>query len=1037
MSRLPARSSWLFLAVTLALAALVALSNASCASDAQPKTSSYFEREIGPILTHSCSRQTTGCHASDPKGNAVGNLDTTSFETLDRRHDLLVTYGPYSAPGLLTKVGGPQTLTVSTLAGPISITTDIRHAAGAGIDITSGGYATLRRWMDGGATKENVGTTSGQRLVPTGDCKHAIPADPLFDPKVDPPNFDEFKQKVQPVLRASCSAASCHGNDVADFQLVCDEDDAHIRWNAYIAAQFVASTPEESELLRRPLDPARGGVFHEGGIVFGDSADQGYQAMLGWAKARGPAAVDITSPDAQPFVFFANRVQPLMVRKGCMFLGCHSPQMFHDMRLRGGSGGQFSSVATRRNYEMSRLMLALESPDPNVSRLIAKNVYPYDVDIDPKGVGVRHRGGALLEDFPSPDREVHHAAPADCDKVDAEAGDLNVIPAYCVFVAWQKKEREAALKKGPAGGGVGAQPLDGFVYVERPPNKDAPQAFDSYQPGAALHLVKATMGADGKVTAGADKDVTAGCGLSSASADVRGPAVSWDGQTIAFAARASAGEPLAIYTMKADGSGCTKHAAIGKHDPSGNGVLEHDFDPTFAPDGRIVFASSRGAIGASKTDYSGPTRTPSSLLPNSNLYVLDADGSIRQMTFLLGAELAPDFMRDGRLVFTTEKRAPGFYQLAGRRMNLDGGDYHPLYAQRKSVGYEQLTEVHELADRSFVGIFSDKGALAGGGALGVVNRSLGPDQDDRDPRDRFYLHSLSMPDGAASGKIGAAGGAYRSPAPLPGRSILVSYAAGADVGTFDGAYELVQLDVATGARTPLIKAAGKALVEAAAIYARPVYPIFGSRLDEVNGATQVQPGAFDAEVHYLDLGLLSSLLFQNTRTGRPIDENAHALGVLESLPPPPDLTSLDAIPASALFTDAYGKMFLRRRRITGGAVAFADDGSLSLRVPGGIPLVLELYDHAGKLLSTQREEMQLYPGERARQAFRREFFDAQCGGCHGSVSSKEIDVHLRPDVLTSASRVAGFTIDPAHDYYFGGDPSKRGTPIAIDPGLGK
>ncbi len=39
-------------------------------------------------------------------------------------------------------------------------------------------------------------------------------------------------------------------------------------------------------------------------------------------------------------------------------------------------------------------------------------------------------------------------------------------------------------------------------------------------------------------------------------------------------------------------------------------------------------------------------------------------------------------MQDGRLIFTTEKRAPGFYQLALRRQNLDGGDYHPLYAQR-------------------------------------------------------------------------------------------------------------------------------------------------------------------------------------------------------------------------------------------------------------------------------------------------------------------------------------------------------------------
>src|SRR3954464_2114270 len=79
-----------------AIAIALALTGASCSKDATVQSSTYFDRTIQPILTHSCSRQTTGCHVADPRGNAVGNLDTTSFATLDRRHDLLVTYGPYS-----------------------------------------------------------------------------------------------------------------------------------------------------------------------------------------------------------------------------------------------------------------------------------------------------------------------------------------------------------------------------------------------------------------------------------------------------------------------------------------------------------------------------------------------------------------------------------------------------------------------------------------------------------------------------------------------------------------------------------------------------------------------------------------------------------------------------------------------------------------------------------------------------------------------------------------------------------------------------
>ncbi|MGZ6091434.1 MAG: TolB family protein [Polyangiales bacterium] len=991
------RSRPLALIVVVA-AALAAASATSCKSAEEPASLPYFDRTIQPILTQSCSRQTTGCHQADPKGNAVGNLDTSSFDMLDRRHDLLVTYGPYQAPGLLTKVSGPQTVPVSTLDGTtVSITTDIRHAAASGIDVTSDGYATLRRWMDGGATRNNVGP-SAPRLSPVGPCKKTIPEQPGFDPKADPgPTYAQFVDKVQPVLAKNCSAASCHGNDVAQFSLTCGENDDQKKWNAWIASQFIAKVPEASEIARRPLDPSRGGVYHEGGVVFDGPDDDGYKAIVDWAKATGAPKTDGLDDG---FKYFANRVQPTMVRKGCMFLGCHSPSMFHDLRLSGGSGGQFSLAATRRNYNASKLMLSLESPDASVSRLINKNLFPYDRDIDDTAIGTRHRGGALLDDIP---------AGKTCADFDADKDDLNAIPGQCIFNRWHELERAAALKAGPAGGGVDTEPLRGIVYISRAPNTDPPQAFDTYRAGSSLHLAAATLAMDGSIAVAGDTDLTGGCGLSEGTADIRGPAVSWDGTKIAFAARTSAATPLAIYVMNADGSSCVKHDKIGAHDPQKNGILVHDFDPAWSPDGRIVFASTRGAIGQSDLDYDGPTRTPSTMLPNSNIYALDADGSIRQLSFLLNAELAPSFMLDGRLLYTTEKRAPGFYQLAGRRQNLDGGDYHPFYGQRKSLGFEQTTEVAELADRNFVAIFSDKGALASGGTVGVINRSLGPDQATRDPADRFYLKSLHLPDVAANGKKGSAG-AYRSPAAIPTHGFIASYAAG-DPYAFDGGYDLVQVDERTGARKVLVtRASGQSIVEAAAVYARANQGVFKSRIDEVNGAVQLVPGDKTAEVSVLDLPMLASLLFTNTREGRNVDDINTGLGVLESLPPPSGaLGSFDGLDAQFVSTDDYGKLWVKRRRL--GVGSTYDDHSIGFRIPGGMPFVLELYtDINGKPLQTQKEEMQYVPGERARSNFRRDLFGAQCGGCHGSISGREVDVHLVPDVLTTASRVR--VLDP-------------------------
>jgi hypothetical protein len=79
-----------------------------------------------------------------------------------------------------------------------------------------------------------------------------------------------------------------------------------------------------------------------------------------------------------------------------------------------------------------------------------------------------------------------------------------------------------------------------------------------------------------------------GCGLSSETADVRGPAVSWDAQRLAFAARSAVSEPLRIYEARADGSECAPLAGIAAAQSQQNGILTHDFDPAYAPDGQTV-----------------------------------------------------------------------------------------------------------------------------------------------------------------------------------------------------------------------------------------------------------------------------------------------------------------------------------------------------------------------------------------------------------------------------------------------------------------
>ncbi len=990
------------------LCALSIVLSIGCDGGSAP-TSSYYDERIGPRLEFGCVEQTAGCHLASERGEATGNLDLSSYDALMRRSDVLPAYGPYPV-GLLLLKGGPDVeITVETLGEPVTVTTDIRHDAGRTIQLDSDTYGTLKRWVEAGHTRTGLPPEETRDSI--GRCRAELGAAPGFDPSAAPADaeaFREFVDEVQPVLVSSCAGGSCHGSPIADLYLTCGDGQEQSRWNYFAAVEHLSAPVSTSELLRRPLSTLRGGSFHEGGDVFASTEEAGYRAIRDWAAAlvdRDPDAVRDRSDDPG-YAFFVNRVQPALVRKGCMFLGCHSPAMFHDLRLRGGSEGAFSRVAMRRNYRMTRLMLSVESANPNDSRVIAKNLYPHDRV--PGGEGIEHRGGALFEDFGPGGSSVVRATPDLCAGADADTGDLDEVPAYCVLARWHEIEREQAVARGE----LDPDPISGVVWVSRPTGTGDVRDFDTFRGGARLLIADASItGGALTIDEGSATDALPGCGLSG-EVDARTPAVSWDGSRIAFAARTSPTEPLRLYWMDADGGGCERIPSIAPERDEDNGILTHDFDPAFAPDGRLVFASTRGNLTGDHS-YSGPTRTPAALQPNANLYVHDPAGpSVRQMTFLLNQEAAPAFMTDGRLIFTAEKREPELHQLALRRQNMDGGDYHPLFAQRESVGFRAATEVVELADRDFAFVAGPLGATDGAGAIAILNRSIGPDQDDRDPLDRSYIHSLRFP---APGAFGGMSGAFRSPAALPSGRVLVSCDPGAtslEAGPF--AFHLCELDPDTGRFVPIAGEAGRANVEAAAIYPRVSHEVFESRLDEVNGATRVVSGEDDAVVHVLDFPLLATLLFANTREGRPIDHRIGGFDVLEALPPPPAATDFSMLDGSNVRADDFGEVFVDYRML--GHSDVHGDGSAVIRIPGGTPVLLRVTDGSGDPLSfpgdhgrfsgemVQREQMQFYPGERSRQSVPRAFFNGLCGGCHGSVSGRELDVAVDVDVLTGASR---------------------------------
>jgi hypothetical protein len=948
----------------------------------KPPERHFYEQHIQPILNNFCVGNTSPCHAIDPETKtALGNLDLSSFDGVQKRKDVLRTYGSYPQPVLLLKALPEASVHIPYFDK--QYLSEIRHAGGKPIDPSSEAFFELKRWLDNGANRDGVALPAAVRQG-NGPCDPALPPASrrvVIDAAMQAtPAFQGF-EAIQDRLMTSCAYGSCHSSPQADFYLACPDDAERVQFNYAQAASFVTLAPtpvEQSELLLRPLSPLAGGLSHTGGVFFEDQSDPTWEALRDWARLVQQSPLPVRTKSAGED-FFEKNVMPKLLQRGCAFEACHSPDGFNDFRLRSGGQGFFAPGALRRNYEsLLTEFMSLDTVDIKQSRAIKKNIAV-------TSGGTVHRAGPLLEDMAA----IDEPCPA---TFDPNATNLRAI---CVFKEWHRIERAAAgATVSPMASG-GTLPL---AFVSRPMNGDDLLHFDTYAGGADLKLADATLDANGGVTAvGNVRSALGPCaGLAGQDADVRGPEWSYDGSKLVFAARIGAGGGLDLWLLDVGAGTCSRLTTGNGQAVGSAGVRLHNFDPVFAPDGSIVFASTRAG-----------TLTLKTFQPNADLFRVGPNldfSNPQQMTFLLNAEIGPAFMQDGRVSFTAEKASAEFYQLSGRRINWDLSDYHPLLAQRArstdtfsmdlqpSVDYEQATEIREALDRNFLLVLSDRNSKGGGGALATFNRSIGPFQADRN--EVTFVRSLVIVDPKATGRAGTMG-VYRSPFSLPNGEILASYASAVTNPTSDvPRYDLVAVNEQTGVRRMLVPGGVQSLVEAALGYRRSSRLLFTNVLQLVFGGypdPQLNGGAV---MHLPDAPVLATLLGANLRQKRNIAsmDKATALRVYEELPPP------NMNPGNLMGTEA-----VYTNRMSLGQAALEADRSLKVMLPTGRPLILELVDGAGKPVFTMTEEHQMNPGEYITPGPPRAVFNAICGGCHGSLSGSELDVAVSPDALTGAT----------------------------------
>ncbi|MFO0614843.1 MAG: hypothetical protein U0414_19805 [Polyangiaceae bacterium] len=146
----------------------------------------------------------------------------------------------------------------------------------------------------------------------------------LSDPREKPAlDLAFFRCHVQPVLVARCGSLLCHGNQERFFRLFgrnrfrpllgADENrkrntplsDKEVQFNFDSALGYVdASAPDESYLLKKPLDQRAYGLYHGGateygqGDVFRGTGDPGYETIREWIGGAVEADQACAEPGA-------------------------------------------------------------------------------------------------------------------------------------------------------------------------------------------------------------------------------------------------------------------------------------------------------------------------------------------------------------------------------------------------------------------------------------------------------------------------------------------------------------------------------------------------------------------------------------------------------------------------------------------------------------------------------------------------------------------------------------------------------------------
>lgn len=793
-----------------------------------------------------------------------------------------------------------------------------------------------------------------------------------------PAPAEVFSSRIVPILEGRCLSSNCHGvlpgaEDRGesidwDFFFVRVRPDGRVIDGGAAYANVkrrINSTerPEFSSLLRKPLARAAGGVPHAGGVQFGSGGDPAWRALRDWIATESSGGEGQAWSDLPPEVQrFGEQVLPHLAARQCMNAGCHGPfapfTAFETPVIVGGVPA-FSAQAVVRNHAAARMHLHLGG-DPTLSRLVRK-MLPLDQG------GIAHRGG----------NDIFVAASAGRPATDDAA--------VRAIIDWAAAERLKVL-------GGDAPRVEALVFVRGPLGPATATRHDTFVPGTDVFLLAPPE------PGGIRRNLTAAA-HAGGPADVRDPAVSHDARRVAFATRRSDADAHNIYELGIDGSGWKQLTFDAGVLPGGGRTA--NVQPTYGPDGRVWFASTRAGHLADR--YPGL---------DTEIWAVDsASGALERWTFDPAPELTPSFIGTGKsygtLAFSVLRAVGGRRESAVFRGPIDHnrqfhGDpenhIHHGSSLRGGVVYGMRTTPDGRFTASLLG--ADNVWRAGQPV--VFERQFGPEiPPGADASVGGYRRALRVLDAAVAAGGPSAGGAYRHLVPLPDGRILASFAPGPldldDPGLApDFGIAVLRLEedrVAGGprlvARSTLVDDRGVGEYDAEPVVRRPPEDDTAHAAAWDRGRTAGSGAFAHRHVEVLE-ALFASLGAQGAK---PLRSDLAFARLVEWMPTTP--AEVGAAPLSA---GVHG-----RSRILAEVPLLG--GSLLAEVPADRPFRLQFLNRDRMAVGAQHNRwIHVAPDERFPGGASPALYPSLCAGCHGSLSGLPSDARPDiPDVITAAS----------------------------------